>query len=149
MDVTREHIREHGAQRHEAALCWAGTVAEGRALVTTTLLFTTAAHRAGVHVSSAQTGLLYAHCHARGLTLLAQVHSHPGDAFHSVVDERSPHSAERGFLSMVVPNFGRCAFDAFDAWAIYEQEQYETWREWTTEEKEQRLKIVDSLVVIP
>jgi hypothetical protein len=149
MDVTREQVVSHGTAREEAALCWAGTVQDDIAIITTVLLFASAGDRGSVHVSPAQTGLLYAHCHARGLTLLAQVHSHPRDAFHSPVDERSPHSAECGFLSLVVPNFGACPFDSFESWAVFEQGTYETWREWEPAEKARRLRIFDSVVGIP
>ena len=149
LDVTREHILAHGAANSEAALCWAGTTDGESGLVTTALVFASAGERGSVHVSASETGLLYAHCHARGLTLLAQVHSHPADAFHSPFDERSPHSAEPGFLSLVVPNFGACRFDSFEAWAVFEQVSYEKWREWDATEKRRRLKLLDSVISIP
>lgn len=149
LDVTREHLVSHGASDAEAALCWAGTRDAEAAIVTTALVFTTSSGLATVHVSSAETALLYAHCHARGLTLFAQVHSHPRAAFHSPVDELSPHSAEPGFLSLVVPNFGSCPFDSFESWAAFEQVAYEDWREWSTTEKQHRLRILDAIIRIP
>ena len=149
LDIMREHLQHHGVQGNEGALCWAGTVVGDAALVTTALLFCDAEHGGGIHVSSAHTGLLYAHCHARGLTLLAQVHSHPFGAFHSPVDEQSPHSAELGFLSIVVPNFGTCDYEHFTDWCVFEQVAYEAWREWDSEEKDQRLHLLHSAVGIP
>src|ERR1019366_4588979 len=121
LDVTRHHLQAHGGAHEEGALCWAGTVAGSAAVVTTAVLFTAAGNKGGIHVTSAQSGLLYAHCHSRGLTIFAQVHSHPARAFHSPTDEKLPHSAEVGFLSVVIPYFGHCAFDGFGSWAVFEQ----------------------------
>lgn len=149
LDATRLHLRRHGARGDEAALCWAGTVSKDYGLITTAILFSESGHRGGVHVSAAHTGLLYAHCHARGLTLIAQVHSHPISAFHSDVDERLPHSAEAGFLSVVAPNLGACSYEVFDDWCVFEQTAYEVWREWDHVEKKRRLQALDSVVAIP
>lgn len=35
-----------------------------------------------------------------------QVHTHPGEAFHSETDDRFPIIHKPGFLSLVIPNFG-------------------------------------------
>jgi hypothetical protein len=42
----------------------------------------------------------------RGWYILAQLHTHGGQAFHSTTDDRYPLSSQPGFLSIVVPNFG-------------------------------------------
>lgn len=46
----------------------------------------------------------------------AQVHTHPGEAFHSASDDRWPIISQVGFVSIVLPNFatGRPTLD--DAW---------------------------------
>ncbi len=52
------------------------------------------------------------------MTLISQIHSHPGEAYHSDTDDRFPIVAEVGGFSIVVPNF---AFDPFtlDSLAVY------------------------------
>jgi hypothetical protein len=35
-----------------------------------------------------------------------QVHTHPGEAFHSPIDDEFPIIHKPGFLSLVIPNFG-------------------------------------------
>ena len=42
-----------------------------------------------------------------------QVHTHPGAAFHSAIDDEYPIVHSKGFLSLVVPNFafGRVGFE--------------------------------------
>lgn len=41
-----------------------------------------------------------------GMQLIAQVHSHPADAYHSVADDRYCIVTVEGGISIVVPNFG-------------------------------------------
>jgi hypothetical protein len=40
-------------------------------------------------------------------TIRAQVHTHPGDAFHSSTDDHWPVVSQPGFLSIVIPNFAK------------------------------------------
>jgi hypothetical protein len=56
------------------------------------------------------------HLALSGRSVRAQVHTHPGAAFHSATDDRWPIVAQPGFLSVVVPDFaaGRPSLD--DAW---------------------------------
>jgi proteasome lid subunit RPN8/RPN11 len=62
-----------------------------------------------------------------GLRLIAQVHSHPTEAYHSDADDRYAIVTAEGGLSFVVPNFGRAPLDP-TIWAIYRLTQGE-WRE--------------------
>ncbi|MER8824502.1 Mov34/MPN/PAD-1 family protein [Mesorhizobium sp. M0991] len=47
----------------------------------------------------------------RGLKLLAQIHSHPGRAYHSTTDDAYAVATTVGCMSLVVPNFAREPFD--------------------------------------
>ena len=40
-----------------------------------------------------------------GRSIKAQVHTHPGEAFHSATDDRWPIVSQAGFLSIVLPDF--------------------------------------------
>jgi hypothetical protein len=62
-----------------------------------------------------------------GLRLIAQVHSHPREAFHSEADDRYAIVTANGGFSLVVPNFGHVAPDPA-SWAVY-QLQDRRWRE--------------------
>jgi hypothetical protein len=55
---------------------------------------------------------------SRGWFILAQVHTHPGSAFHSPVDDRYPISNKPGFISIVVPNFGTDPTGVGWAWFV-------------------------------
>jgi hypothetical protein len=51
--------------------------------------------------------------------LVAQIHSHPGEAFHSLGDSQHATSYHQGFISIVLPNFGRGVQSLLDC-AVYE-----------------------------
>jgi proteasome lid subunit RPN8/RPN11 len=51
--------------------------------------------------------------------LIAQVHSHPGEAYHSWGDDAFPAEHCDGFLSVVVPDFGRGVEEITDC-AVFE-----------------------------
>lgn len=53
-----------------------------------------------------------------GLRLIAQVHSHPTQAYHSEADDKYAIVTREGGLSLVVPDFGR-ALAHPSGWAIY------------------------------
>jgi hypothetical protein len=53
-----------------------------------------------------------------GLRLIAQVHSHPAEAYHSAADDRYAIVTADGGFSLVVPNFGRAPSD-LSSWAVY------------------------------
>lgn len=67
------------------------------------------------------------------MTLLGQIHSHPGKAYHSETDDRFPIVTEFGALSIVVPNF---AFDSFSLknWAVYRLSTSKKWIQLPTKE---------------
>lgn len=59
--------------------------------------------------------------HAADQKLLAQVHSHPGEAYHSFGDDENAASYHPGYLSIVIPDFGshvtilsQCAVHEYD-----------------------------------
>ena len=63
----------------------------------------------------------------RRLTLLAQVHSHPGRAYHSSTDDEHAVATRTGSLSLVVPDYATRPFD-LGAVAAYRLEPDGRWR---------------------
>src|SRR5690606_12472634 len=51
-------------------------------------------------------------------TLIAQIHSHPNEAYHSATDDAYPIVTKLGGISIVVPDFAFRAFKIED-WAVY------------------------------
>jgi hypothetical protein len=52
------------------------------------------------------------------LTLLAQIHSHPAEAYHSDTDDAFPIATAAGSLSLVIPDFAARPF-ALPECAVY------------------------------
>lgn len=69
------------------------------------------AHGLLVSVGEAELRRINLHLYRSGLRLLAQIHSHPTDAYHSEVDDEYAIATALGSFSIVVPNFARAPFD--------------------------------------
>ncbi len=67
-------------------------------------------------------------CTARGLWVLAQVHTHPTDEPHSEADECWPASHRPGFLSIVIPFFAQFATAREPSWRVHELTTNGAWR---------------------
>ena len=61
-----------------------------------------------------------------GLVFPIQVHSHPGEAYHSSLDDEEPAVGTVGGLSIVVPDFAAGPPDP-DLWAVYRLRSGEGW----------------------
>ncbi len=138
---TLAHLREAGRRRREQGAFWGGLVsAEGVGLVTTLYLPRTRNNFGWVEISD--EGVLERLNQAvaeRGEYLLAQVHSHPRDAFHSETDDAGAICGDPGFLSIVVPNYADRDYGP-DEWAAFELTGG-GWREWDRAERRARLEV--------
>lgn len=76
------------------------------------------------------------------LTLIAQVHSHPGDAYHSGTDDLYAVLTCVGGLSIVVPDFATEPFSLERA-AIYRLGQHGLWSQLAPRKAEALISIVD------
>ena len=72
----------------------------------------------GYFVNTQTLFLLNKALNETGVKLLAQVHSHPTEAYHSDADDQFAIVTAEGGLSLVVPDFGRVAPD-LSLWAVY------------------------------
>lgn len=106
--ATLAHLHASGRHECEEFVFWSGHVLnDGRALVSRALLPRTTREHGHVAVTDddqllALTDLVHEH----GETVLCQGHTHPEDAFHSLLDDRGAFADEVGFLSLVLPRFG-------------------------------------------
>lgn len=66
----------------------------------------------------------------RQLISVAQLHSHPTDAYHSSTDDRFALVTAHGALSIVVPNFARDEF-CLDDCSVYRLDESGRWDELT------------------
>jgi|SRR5882724_106948 len=81
---------------------------------------------------------LKSHLDEAHLSLLVQVHSHPGAAFHSSRDDLNAASPWPGFISIVVPSHGHITGEFWKSVEIYELLGGAEWMHLTLKEKLER-----------
>lgn len=127
VEGTGEALRSLGDRGFEALVLWLGKVSDGVATVVEAFVPDQHPIRdetgVGYFVDGESLFALNVHLHREGLLLLAQVHSHPGEAYHSSADDRYAIVTTEGGYSLVAPDFG-AAF-AIPSCAIYRLEDGE------------------------
>jgi proteasome lid subunit RPN8/RPN11 len=73
--------------------------------------------------------------------IAARVHSHPGEAFHSSVDDRNPGLTAEGYWSIVVPYYGLGLRRGISACAVYKREEGK-WRRLISDEVTDQISII-------
>lgn len=141
---TYSFLRAAGKNKLEAVALWAG-VKKGNEFA--------------VHYSitpkqksySLESGLMYrvdgeelyninVWLHQNKLTLIAQIHSHPGEAYHSETDDAFPIVTKDGSVSIVVPDFASRPF-AKEDWAVYRLIPKRGWSPLSANEIESFIKV--------
>lgn len=77
-----------------------------------------------------------------GMQLIAQIHSHPGEAYHSQTDDAYPIVTVTGGISVVVPNFAEGGLNLTE-WAVYRFLPETGWTELNQTKKETLIKLID------
>lgn len=102
-------LDRRGERRHEAGAFLLGE-REGDLRTVTDIVFydhlDPAAYSTGVCVLHAPAfATLWATCRACGLTVVGDIHTHPGSAFQSEADRTNPMVAREGHIAIIVPNY--------------------------------------------
>jgi hypothetical protein len=125
-------LNEIGRDEVEGLILWAG-VREGDVFSVGAVL------RPAQSCASTQDGLLVlvdghelhrvgVWLYEQGMQLVAQVHSHPTEAYHSTTDDQIPIVTTEGGLSLVVPNFAR-GEATLDSYAVFRLDSTGFWNE--------------------
>jgi len=61
--------------------------------------------RGAILFDGSKMDLVWKVCRAAGLTVVADVHTHPGGCWQSSVDQANPMIPERGHIAIIVPNY--------------------------------------------
>jgi hypothetical protein len=116
-------LQEYGRHGVEGILLWAGVWGIGGEELITTLILPDQENTYGRAVIT-RAGLLRVSeiVREKDLFIMAQVHTHPRQAFHSSGDDEGAIGYYRGFLSLVIPSFAagdpelyRCAAYRYQA----------------------------------
>lgn len=145
-DILRDtltHLLAAGVEGHEGYLCWSGINLGNDNVLIRSCIYPKSfrsLHSAWVDLGSAafDIGQQVA---ARGELIFAQVHSHPGAAFHSETDNKYPISHQKGFISLVVPNYAKGVKDSLRDCRVYEYQGSAMWRALSHAEVNKRFKI--------
>ena len=114
-------LRLYGDKGLEGLVLWLGNVVDAVAVVKVAFVPPQSSIRGedgvGYFVTSETLFQLNRELHRSGLRLIAQVHSHPNEAYHSSTDDAYAVVTTEGGFSIVVPNFAvddadptECAF---------------------------------------
>jgi hypothetical protein len=145
IDATIKALRIFGKHRLEGLVLWLGSVEPGRARVLRAFVpeqrSVADEDGLGYFVSGETLFALNRALAETGLRLIAQVHSHPREAYHSAADDRYAIVTANGGFSLVVPNFGRAPADPA-SWAVYRLSQGD-WRELSPQEVQNVFEIKD------
>ena len=149
LDQTLAYFRGEGSSRFEGFTCWSGRIETDRSASILHCAFppdsNVGKHEFFAHLDLAATTSIAEQIRSRGEFLLAQLHTHPGRAFHSSVDDNHSISQRRGFLSIVVPRFGLRKFygrQTLTGCSVNEHQGAGIWREWNSAEVRRRLKVI-------
>ena len=149
IDHTELMLRQHGIVGAEGFGVWAGTLSGGDAFIST-LVIPRVGSPGDFHgeVSGGTVANVLEELDELDLVPIAQIHSHPQDAFLSPTDAQRPIVAARGFLSIVIPGFGFVDLTDVGLWRAYEFHAREDWRELDQSERDRRFVIDPSLLRI-
>jgi proteasome lid subunit RPN8/RPN11 len=132
LDYTHETLREIGEDLAEGLVLWAGRRRGATFSVAAVIRPTQRAVQSesglSVRVDGAAIHQVNALLYKNSLELVAQVHSHPGEAYHSELDDAIPLVTTAGGLSLVVPDFARGPAD-LSTYAAYRLSAAGHWEE--------------------
>lgn len=140
-----ETMREFGSHGWEVLVLWLGEVNTKECTATVLKAFVpkqkavSSEDGVGYFVESDTLFELNRDLSATGLRLIAQVHSHPHEAYHSEADDRYAIVTAEGGLSLVVPDFGNASTDPA-TWAVYRLKGRD-WLEMRPDEVKELFKI--------
>jgi hypothetical protein len=121
-DAANEHLRRVGQEGYEGFALWTGRREGPVFRVLETIIPAQRGIRSEegvcVRVDGDELFRLNVHLYERGYSLIAQLHSHPGAAYHSDTDDAFPIATTSGALSLVIPDFAVHPF-SLDTCAVY------------------------------
>ena len=124
-DATRAHLRAQGRHKAEGVVLWRGTFEPPH--ITAVIVPEQETSMGRFRVPLAERQRIARELAGTGEMIVAQVHSHPHDAFHSPIDDEEAIPRRVGAYSLVIPDFGSRA-DLLDGAALFELAADGQWR---------------------
>ena len=121
-EETNSNLRVIGSRSMEGFALWAGVQNENTFFVRANIIPAQTGHQleGGVCVSvdAQELHRINVWLFTNNMSLIAQIHTHPTDAYHSDTDDAYPIATTVGSVSLVIPNFARHPF-ALSRCAVY------------------------------
>ena len=119
LDRTLGALRNHGQRMLECHALWVGCMSQGAFEVSDVWMPEQHCTPFSYEVDEREVFRINKALHDAGLTCMCQVHTHPGAAFHSEIDDQGSELALPGSLSVVIPNYGRGGSGTTADWRVY------------------------------
>lgn len=119
LDRTMGALRNHGKRMLECHALWVGRMSPGAFEVSDVWIPEQRCTPLSYEVGEREVFRINKALYDAGLTCMCQVHTHPGAAFHSEIDDQGSELALPGSLSVVIPNYGRAGRGATAGWRVY------------------------------
>jgi proteasome lid subunit RPN8/RPN11 len=146
-EETHTFIRRRGFQEVEAVALWIGQADGTTFTVQEALIPKQTALRTPTGlcytVSPEELHRINVYLHESGMQIIAQLHSHPREAYHSELDDDLPIATTLGCLSLVIPDFAREPF-SLKLCAIYRLLPGQGWAHMRPVEVARLIKIIGS-----
>jgi len=129
---TQKWLREVGKMRNEAFVLWAGSFQSSEIFIVTSAIFPEqrtfrTSTGVGVHVSGEELFNVSRWLYESKQVLIAQIHTHPTQAYHSDTDDNFPLVTTKGQFSIVVPFFAREPLHNLSDCAVYRLNNQNRW----------------------
>lgn len=147
IESTQQFLAERGVEGLEATVLWLGRALDDTsAEILGPYAPEQIAYRSedGVAVEVTAEGLTrLISALPDGVAVLCRVHSHPGEAYHSALDDQNMIIAHPGAISIVVPDFAQAPIE-LERCSINELDGDGRWRELTADEVRTRFEVRDA-----
>jgi len=132
IDFIYDVFREQGVKGFECIGLFVGVIIENTFEVKTVIIPNQTAYKTkyglNYRVEGDELYRINKWLYKNGYTLIAQIHSHPTEAYHSEMDDDFPIIATEGGFSIVIPNFGFDEFSIND-WSVNRLTSQKGWVE--------------------
>lgn len=145
-EETNSKLRLIGQRGMEGFALWAGVLSESTFSVQANIIPAQTGHQleGGVCVSVGPDELhrINVWLFENRMSIIAQIHTHPTDAYHSDTDDAYPIATTLGSISVVIPYFARQPF-ALGRCAVYRLQDRRGWVGMTPQEANNLIHITE------
>lgn len=124
-------LHERGQERRESGAFLLGTIRDGQRHITGFIPYDVVdpnALQGMIVFDASRMDAVWEHCEATGVSVVADVHTHPGHYAQSRTDQAHPMIPQRGHFALIIPDFARRPVTPGD-FGIYEFLGRDGWRD--------------------